>query len=85
VRDALGALAFLSLGCSLVAYLLYNWALGGLPAETCAAMLNLIPVFGLLLSAVVLGEPLGAHKVVAAAVTLAGIWYATAATPDAAS
>ena len=85
VRDALGALAFLSLGCSLVAYLLYNWALGGLPAATCAAMLNLIPVFGLLLSAVVLGEPLGAHKVVAAAVTLAGIWYATTAAPDASS
>jgi drug/metabolite transporter (DMT)-like permease len=77
VLGVLGALAFLSLGCSLAAYLLYNWALGGLPAATCASMLNLVPVFGLVLSAVVLGEPLSAHKVVACLVTIAGIWWAT--------
>ena len=76
------ALAFLSLGCSLAAYLFYNWALEGLSASTCSAMLNLIPIFGVVLSTVLLGETLDAYKIVAGIVTLAGIWVSASGKKD---
>lgn len=75
---SVAALAFLSLGCSVAAYLLYNWSLTGLPASTCAALLNLIPVFGIVLSVLVLGEPITLAKLVGGAVVLTGIYVGTA-------
>ena len=75
--DTIVAVVFLALGCSVAAYLLYNFALTGLPASTCSSLLNLIPIFGVILSAIVLGEVISAVKLVGGAVVLAGIALST--------
>jgi O-acetylserine/cysteine efflux transporter len=58
---------------TLVAYSLWSWLLARHPATTVTPFALLVPVFGMLSSAVVLGEPLPAWKLAAAALVLAGL------------
>lgn len=62
-----------------VAYVAWFRALRLLPASTAATATLLVPVIGVLGSAVLLGEPLGARQLVALAMTLAGVGLATRA------
>lgn len=67
------SLAFLVLGCTVAAFTLYNHSLKGLSASAASALLNLTPVFGLLLSALILGERIHATQLVGGSVVVAGV------------
>lgn len=74
---ALASLAYLVLGCTVVGFVLYNWGLEDLEPSTATSLSNLIPVFGLLLSALILGETITAMQMVGAAVVVVGITLST--------
>ena len=67
------AVLFLSAGCSVGAYYLYNIGLRGVSAGTAASMLNLMPVFGLLFSRILLHETIVPRQLIGAAAVIAGV------------
>ncbi len=74
----LGGTAILSVAyivylSTLVAYSLWSWLLARHPATTVTPFALLVPVFGMLSSAVLLGESLPAWKLAAAALVIAGL------------
>lgn len=56
-----------------VAYSLWSWLLARHPATAITPFALLVPVFGMLTSALVLGEPLPGWKLTAAALVIAGL------------
>jgi drug/metabolite transporter (DMT)-like permease len=66
-------LIYMTLGPMGLCYLTWFAALQRLPAATAALGTLTVPVMGVIAAAVVLGEPLGAREVVAAALTLGGV------------
>lgn len=74
---AWGSLAYLVLGCTVVGFVLYNWGLEGLEASTATSLSNLIPVFGLILSALILREQISVQQLVGGAIVVAGIVLST--------
>jgi O-acetylserine/cysteine efflux transporter len=56
-----------------IAYSLWSWLLARHPATTITPFALLVPVFGMLSSAVFLGEPLPGWKLAAAALVIAGL------------
>ena len=56
-----------------VAYSLWSWLLARHPATTITPFALLVPVFGMVSSAVLLGEPLPGWKIEAAALVIAGL------------
>lgn len=69
-------LVYTTLGPMALCYLTWFAALHRLPAATAALGTLTVPVIGVIAAAVVLGEPLGARQVVAAALTLGGVTLA---------
>jgi drug/metabolite transporter (DMT)-like permease len=74
-RSSIGGavLIYMTLGPMGLCYLTWFAALQRLPAATAALGTLTVPVMGVIAAAVVLGEPLGAREVVAAALTLGGV------------
>lgn len=72
--EALLSLAYLVLGCTVAGFILYNHSLKGLPASTAASFANLIPVFGLILSALILGETITVPQHLGGSLVVAGIF-----------
>ncbi len=70
---ALMALLYLGGLVTLVAFGLYNYGLGHMPASSAAAFINLIPVCSVLLGWAVLGETLTAGQYAASAVVMGGV------------
>jgi drug/metabolite transporter (DMT)-like permease len=66
------ALLYISLFASLIAFLFYNQAAAAIGPVRAGQALNLLPLFGALLSAGLLGETLHAFHVVGMAMILAG-------------
>jgi drug/metabolite transporter (DMT)-like permease len=66
-------IAYVVLLPSLVAYFLYNRAVDAIGASDAGQVVNLQPVFGALLAALVLSEPIRLHHVAGMALILAGI------------
>ena len=64
---------FLGLFCSVVAFLLYNNGLKKLPASSVTSMLNLVPIFGVFFSWVLLGEMVTLRKIIGGVVIIAGV------------
>lgn len=64
---------FLGLFCSVLAFLLYNNGLKKLPASSVTSMLNLVPIFGVFFSWVLLGEQVSLRKVIGGVVIIAGV------------
>ena len=58
---------------TLVAYSLWSWLLARHPATTVTPFALLVPVFGMLSSALLLDEPLPGWKLAAAALVIAGL------------
>jgi O-acetylserine/cysteine efflux transporter len=58
---------------TLLGFAAWNWLLSHYPAATVAPFSLLVPVFGFASSALVLGEPIHAWKVMAAALIMAGL------------
>ncbi len=71
------SIAFLGVLSSAVATLLYNRALVCLDANQAATFINLVPIIGVAVAVVFLGEPLLGWQLVGGAVTLVGVWLAT--------
>lgn len=70
---ALLSVAYIVYLSTLVAYSLWSWLLARHPATTVTPFALLVPVFGMLSSALLLGEPLPAWKLAAAALVIAGL------------
>jgi drug/metabolite transporter (DMT)-like permease len=70
------ALGFLTICCSLVAFLVYNYGLEKLPASTVALFIYVMPLSGVLLASVVLGESLTVYTLVGALLIMYGIYRA---------
>lgn len=70
---SLFSLLYLSIGCSLVAYFLYNKALRKVSVSTNVSLLNLIPVGGVLLSYFVLGEQISAVQLAGGSIVIIGV------------
>lgn len=74
---AWASLAYLVLGCTVAGFVMYNWALEELEPSTATSLSNLIPVFGLVLSALILGEHISLQQLVGGAVVVVGIVLST--------
>ncbi len=67
------SMVFLSAGCSVAAFYLYNGGLRGISAALAAAALNLMPVFGLFFSWSILHEPITMREIIGAAIVIFGV------------
>jgi O-acetylserine/cysteine efflux transporter len=67
------SVAFIVYASTLLAYSLWSWLLSRHPASMIAPFTLLVPVFGMLSAALLLGEPLPAWKLQAAALVIAGL------------
>lgn len=67
------SIGFLSICCSLIAFLVYNYGLEKLPASTIAVFIYVMPLSGVLLAAIVLGEALTTYSLAGAALIIAGM------------
>jgi len=77
------ALLYLGVGVTFGAYGLYNYGVSKIPASQSSLYINLIPVFVVLLSWLLLGETFGWSEVLGGAVILAGVWIAQSDSPEA--
>lgn len=70
---SLCALIYLSAGCSVAAFMLYNIGLRRLSAGVSVSLMNLVPVFGLLFSIIILQETVTPIQVTGGAIVIAGV------------
>lgn len=68
-----GAFAYVSLLPSLVSYFIYNWATGKVGPARAGQAITLMPLFGAVLSAAILGEQLHSYHWAGMGLILAGI------------
>lgn len=73
----IAAMVYLFLGCSVGAFLLYNWGLRKLSAAASVSLMNLVPVFGILFSALFLMETITITQILGGAVVIAGVILST--------
>lgn len=64
---------YLGVFCSVIAFFLYNLALRKLSSSTAVALMNLVPVFGVLLSVVLLKEVLSSGQYIGGVIVLIGV------------
>lgn len=67
------AVVYLGVGVTLGAYLLFNLALSTIPSNQATTFTNLIPVFSIIFSVLLLGETLSANQWIACIVILCGV------------
>jgi drug/metabolite transporter (DMT)-like permease len=70
---SLGSLIYLSIGCSFSAFMLYNLGLRKLTASVSVSLMNLVPVFGLILSVLILGETVILLQIFGGVVVVIGV------------
>ncbi len=70
------AILYLSVFCSLLAFLAYNYALTGVSVTRVASLINLQPVVGIICSYFVLHETVSLHQLLGGAVVVAGVLLA---------
>jgi O-acetylserine/cysteine efflux transporter len=77
VRDAdavtWAAVAWQAVGNAMFGYGVWGWMLARYPAASVAPLALLVPVFGMTASAIILGEPMQAWKLIAAALVMSGL------------
>lgn len=71
--DVYGAIAFLGLGATVLAYVWYFKGVEALGAGTAASYISLVPVFGVLSSVLVLGETTDSSLLLGGAIAVAGV------------
>jgi drug/metabolite transporter (DMT)-like permease len=72
--SAAGGVLFLTVVCSITAYLLLNYAFRFIAASRVAVFINLTPIVAVASAYVLLGERFTPGQVLAAAVVVAGVW-----------
>lgn len=70
---SLGLLLYLGVFCSVLAYMLYNFGLRRLSSATSVALMNLVPIFGVFFSVLILGETVSLGQLAAGAVVIVGV------------
>lgn len=70
---AVFSILFLAVCCSVAAYLLYNYGLRGISPAAAASLMNLMPVFGLLFSALILKEQITLQAVIGGIIIILGV------------
>lgn len=68
---------FLGVFCSILAFLFYGYGLKGLDPGSAVSLLNLVPVFGLILAVIVLKEQITAVQVLGGVIVLVGVALST--------
>ncbi len=68
---------YLSLGCSVGAFLLYNFGLRKLSASTSISLMNLVPVFSIIFSATILNETISLRQIVGGVIVIIGVILST--------
>lgn len=71
---AAGGVLFLTVVCSITAYLLLNYAFRFIPASKVAVFINLTPIVAVASAYVLLGERFTPGQAAAAVVVVAGVW-----------
>ncbi|OWA36277.1 EamA family transporter [Saccharibacillus sp. O16] len=71
--QSLWMLLYLGVFCSVAAFMLYNYGLRGLTAGTAMAMMNLVPIFGVALSILLLGESLRPSDWIGGTIVILGV------------
>ena len=71
---AVGGVLFLTVVCSITAYLLLNYAFRFIPASKVAVFINLTPIVAVASAYVLLGERFTPGQAAAAVVVVAGVW-----------
>ena len=74
---ALLAIGYVAIFASIVAYMAFNRTVELLGANTAGMVVHLIPVFGILLAVLLLGESLHAYHFAGIGLIATGIWLAT--------
>ncbi|NLI52755.1 MAG: EamA family transporter [Clostridiales bacterium] len=64
---------FLGVFCSVIAFLLYNRGLKTMAASSVTSMLNLVPIFGVFFSYILLGEEVTLRKFIGGAIVILGV------------
>ncbi len=72
--EGLGAILYLGIGATILAYGLYNYGTSQIPAHQASAFVNLIPVLTLFLSLCILGERLTLVQYIASGLVLLGVF-----------
>lgn len=72
-----GAIAYIALFPSLLAFHLWSRAITALGPNVAGQFQYLIPVFGMLFAVLLLGEPLRLYHVLAIVIVLTGVWLAS--------
>jgi len=70
---ALAGIAYVTIFPSIIAYFLFNWAVEQIGAGDAGQVINLQPLFGALLAALILGEPVHRYHMAGMALILIGI------------
>ena len=70
---AWASIVYLGLGVSVGAYSLYGFSISRMPAARASMFMNLIPVFTLIFSMLILGERLAPSQYMASALVLGGV------------
>ncbi len=78
--SSVSAVLFLSMVCTVLALLLYNYGLKGVSANTASNMMNLMPVFGVILSALILKESIQAAQIIGGLLAVIGVLYGSGRT-----
>src|SRR6185437_498030 len=76
---SIGAIVYIAACSTLGGFAAWSWLMRTYPAGQVASFALLVPPFGLGFSALLLGEPLGAPQVAAAALVIAGVAVSTRA------
>ncbi len=71
------SLLYLSAGCSVLALLLYNYGLKKIPASHASTLMNIMPIFGIMLSALILHETITPNQIIGGIIILLGVFIST--------
>ena len=83
IWDTVPALAVIYLGTfiTLGAYGCYNYSVSRIPASRAASYVNLIPVFGVILGMIILGDRLNLSQWLACGLVFCGVWLSSRKKP----
>lgn len=68
-----GAVIFLSVGCTVISFIIWFWALKNWKASSAGTFIYLVPLIALISGNIFLDEPLDIHIAIGAVVVLAGV------------
>lgn len=72
--DSILCLLYLSFFCSVIAFVLYNFGLKKLSSSTSVSLMNLVPVFGVIFSMLVLKESLEMIQLLGGVIIITGVF-----------